>query len=128
VGTTSYKDDISEEDLENMIRLFAGEKVSESEADGKIIAEDLGCFGCHSTDGTVTVGPSFKGMYNSKKTVIRDGKKVEIIVDEQYLRESILQPGKDIVEGFDPMMPPYNDLSEEELEALIEYMKNMDKK
>ncbi len=128
VGTTSYKDDISEKDLENMISLFAGGKVSENKADGENIAEDSGCLGCHSTDGTVTVGPSFKGMYKSKETVIRNGKKIEIIVDEQYLRDSIQQPGEDIVEGFDPMMPSYNNLSEEELDALVEYIKNVGKK
>jgi len=125
---SSYKDDISEKDLENMISLFAGGKVSENKTDGENIAEDSGCFGCHSTDGSVTVGPSFKGMYGSKETVIRDGERVEIVVDEQYLKDSIQFPGKDIVEGFDPMMPPYNNLSEEELDALIDYIKNVDKK
>jgi len=125
---SSYKNDISEKDLENMITLFAGEKVSDSKTDGKKVAEDSGCLGCHSTDGTVTVGPSFKGMYKSKETVIRNGKKIEIIVDEQYLRDSIQQPGEDIVEGFDPMMPSYNNLSEEELDALVEYIKNVGKK
>ena len=123
---SSYKNDISEEDLEKMISLFAGEKVSEKEINGRKVAEDSGCFGCHSTDGSVTVGPSFKGMYKSKETVKRDGKKVEIVVDEQYLRDSIQQPGKDIVEGFDPMMPSYNDLSKEELDALVEYIKNLE--
>jgi len=125
---SSYKDDISEKDLENMISLFAGENVSESKINGRKVAEDSGCFGCHSTDGSVTVGPSFKGMYQSKEVVKRDGKKVEIVVDEQYLRDSIQFPGNDIVEGFDPMMPPYNNLSEEELDALIYYIKNVDKK
>lgn len=125
---SSYKDDMSEKNLENMISLFAGEKVSDSKTDGKKVAKDSGCFGCHSTDGSVTVGPSFKGMYGSKETVIRNGKKIEIIVDEQYLRDSIQQPGEDIVEGFDPMMPSYNNLSEEELDALVEYIKNVGKK
>jgi len=125
---SSYKNDITEKDLEMMLSLFAGEKISESKIDGKKVAEDSGCFGCHSTDGTVTVGPSFKGMYKSKETVIRNGKKIEIIVDEQYLRDSIQQPGKDIAAGFDPMMPSYNNLSKEELDALVEYIKNAGKK
>ncbi|HCW93011.1 MAG TPA: cytochrome c oxidase subunit II [Flexistipes sinusarabici] len=123
---SSYKDDMSEDDLEKMISLFAGENVSESKINGRKVAEDSGCFGCHSTDGSVTVGPSFKGMYQSKEVVKRDGKKVEIVVDEQYLRDSIQFPGNDIVEGFDPMMPSYNDLSKEELDALVEYIKNLE--
>jgi cytochrome c oxidase subunit 2 len=48
------------------------------------------------------------------------------VVDEAYLRESILNPGSKIVNGFQPIMPTFQGLvSEEGLLELIEYVKSL---
>ena len=61
-----------------------------------------GCQACHSLDGTVVVGPSWKNIFDSKES-LDDGS--EVIVDEDYIRNSILNPGDQIVDGFQNVMP-----------------------
>ncbi len=93
---------------------------------GKVLIEDRGCVACHSLDGTERVGPTFRGIFGRKKTVVTDGEEREITVDEEYLRESILEPNADIVKGFPPAMPPQGDqLTDEELEDIIRYLKKL---
>jgi len=82
-----------------------------------------GCNACHSIDGSVLVGPSFKGLFG-KDEKLTNGKTIN--VDENYLRESILQPQLNIVEGYQPVMPAFEGiLSDEEVTALIEYIKTL---
>lgn len=67
---------------------------------GKEVFENRGCFACHSVDGRNKVGPTFKGLWG-KTQEMSDGSK--IIVDERYVRESIIVPNKKIVKGFPPV-------------------------
>jgi cytochrome c oxidase subunit 2 len=49
-----------------------------------------------------------------------------VVVDEDYIRKSILDPTADLVEGYQPLMPPQEGLlSEDEITALIEYLKTL---
>ena len=89
---------------------------------GKQLAQTNGCLGCHTTDGRPSVGPTWKGLYGSERE-LQDGTKV--IADEAYLKESITDPNAKVVKGFSPSMPPYSQLSEEDLNALIEYIKSL---
>ena len=59
------------------------------------ILEDNGCLDCHSTDGSVIVGPSFKGIYGRTTTVFSNGKERKLVADDVYLKRSILYPDKD---------------------------------
>jgi cytochrome c oxidase subunit 2 len=69
------------------------------------------------------VGPTWLGLYGSERP-LDDGSSV--VADEAYLRTSILEPQSQIVEGFDPIMPAaYTALSDEELTAIIEYIKSL---
>jgi len=92
--------------------------------DGKKLAEEKGCLGCHSLDGTPGVGPSFKGIMGRSVLVVTKGVERTITVDDAYLKSSILEPGADLVKGFPPIMPPIP-LKEEELAALLEYLKGL---
>ncbi|MGA1862514.1 cytochrome c oxidase subunit II [Deferribacter thermophilus] len=121
----SYKDEISDEDLQLLIELLLGKKEINLKKIGEKLAEDEGCTSCHSTDGSILAAPSFKNLYNKKHIVIKNGKKVEIVADENYLYNSIKKPEEEIVEGFDPIMPPYDYLTDEQIKSLIEYIKSL---
>jgi cytochrome c2 len=66
---------------------------------GKGLYAALGCQGCHTLDGTRSSGPTFKGLYGSTVT-LTNGQKVK--ADDAYLLESILDPDKQIVKGYQP--------------------------
>ncbi len=91
---------------------------------GPELLQTKGCLGCHTTDGTKKVGPTFKGLYGSKVTVLTEGKKREIVADEEYLRKSVLEPAADIVEGYPNIMPKLP-ATREELDAIVEYLKTL---
>jgi cytochrome c oxidase subunit 2 len=92
-----------------------------SAAGEKIFAE-LGCSTCHRTD-TQGRGPNLQGVFG-KPVQLQDGRMVT--ADENYIRESILDPGAKIVNGFKPVMPTFQGLvSEEQLNALVAYVKSL---
>jgi len=93
--------------------------------DGKKLAQEKGCLGCHSLDGSIKVGPSFKGVMGRSETVVSGGKERRITVDEAYLRRSILEPQADVVKGFPPIMPTFADLKKEEIDALVEFLEGI---
>lgn len=80
-----------------------------------------GCIACHSTDGTPSTGPTFKGMYGRQEK-LSDGSTLS--VDDDYVRESVLSPGAKVVSGFQPIMPAFQ-LSDSELRDLTEYLKTL---
>ncbi len=81
------------------------------------------CDTCHSTDGTRLQGPSFQGLWGSEREM-QDGEIVT--VDENYVRESILEPTARITAGYDPVMPSYSGtLSDRQIDAIIEYLKTL---
>jgi cytochrome c oxidase subunit 2 len=93
---------------------------------GVALLEDKGCIDCHSIDGSVEVGPSFKGLFGKKAVVISRGKEREVIADETYVKNSILYPDADIVKGFDDIMPSQEgNVSDEELKEIITYIKGL---
>jgi cytochrome c oxidase subunit II len=90
---------------------------------GRKLYAEKGCAGCHSLDGTRGNGPSFLGIFG-KTEQMASGE--TITVDENYLRESILQPNARVVAGFAPVMPPFEgQLREKQLTALIEFIKTV---
>ena len=97
--------------------MYPGGPELSSEPRGKTLLATNGCLSCHSMDGSTLVGPSFKGMHN-RKVATNNG---ELVSDATYLKNAILDPNKDIVNGYSPMMPPYS-LSDEDVDAIIEYL------
>jgi len=84
-----------------------------------------GCGQCHSTDGTARPGggPSFKGIYGHTAK-LADGSSVE--VEENYLRESILEPQAKVVAGYPAIMPTYKGLlTDQQITAIIEFIKSL---
>jgi mono/diheme cytochrome c family protein len=97
-------------------------------AEGARVAELMGCVACHSSDGTTVgkVGPTWKGLFASER-VFQDGTKTR--ATEDYLRESIREPAKRVVRGFeksDTGMPSYEGvISDAQIEALVLYLKTL---
>ncbi|MGB7576001.1 MAG: cytochrome c oxidase subunit II [Thermodesulfobacteriota bacterium] len=91
---------------------------------GSKLYQEKGCFACHSTDGTPRVGPSFKGLFGKTERVLTAGKERSVLVDEAYIRKYILEPNIDVVGGFQPIMPKVS-LTEDELNALVEFIKSL---
>ena len=81
------------------------------------------CITCHSVDGTAGVAPSLKGRFGTTQRMA-DGS--QVLIDENYLRESILNPQAKIAEGFAPVMPTFQGiLKDRQVDALIAYIKSM---
>jgi len=81
----------------------------------------MACDACHSIDGTLNRGPTFKNHYG-KEILHTDGSVV--IIDAHYIRESLIDPLKHIAEGYTPIMPSYKPvLKDEDIENLIAYIK-----
>jgi cytochrome c oxidase subunit 2 len=88
---------------------------------GQKLYTSSGCQTCHSLDGNKLVGPSFKGLFGSDRA-FADGSSVQ--ADEQYIRESILNPTAKVVASYQPVMPTYQGvLGEEEIDAIVEFIK-----
>nr|WP_108977135.1 cytochrome c oxidase subunit II [Leptospira ryugenii] len=102
----------------------AEKKGADTPADkGKVLFAQKACASCHSIDGTKIVGPTMKGLYENKRKFV-DGSEAK--ADENYLRESILVSSAKVVEGYPPAMPLFQgQLSDEEVEHLIEYIKTI---
>lgn len=96
-------------------------------AAGKLIIQSKACIACHTSDGTKLVGPSFKGIYGHKITVVTDGKEREITVDDEYIRRSILEPDADVVKGFTKgqMVSYKGQLTDDDIKAITEYLKTL---
>jgi cytochrome c oxidase subunit 2 len=93
-------------------------------SDGHNIFLQLGCSTCHRAD-TQGRGPDLGGLFG-KQVQLEDGRTV--VADENYIRESILNPGAKIVSGFKPIMPVFQGMvNEEQLTALVAYVKSLSK-
>ena len=92
---------------------------------GRVLTARFGCIQCHSTDGSTNTGPSWKGLYG-RTVQLADGATVK--ADENYIRESILEPQAKVVAGFQPVMPTFQGkLKDKDVTALIEYIKTFSK-
>ncbi len=88
---------------------------------GEKMFNQQGCAACHSLDGSPKTGPTWKGLFGRTETM-SDGTKVT--VDENYIKQSILEPQAQIVQGFPPAMPTFKGkLSDKKIEGIIAFIK-----
>ena len=104
---------------------YAAAPTQEAMSAGLKLLQEKGCLGCHTVNGTEKVGPSFKGIFGKEVTVITNNKTRDIVVDEEYLKRSILDPKADIVKGYRPIMPATS-VTDEELNTIIDYLKKLE--
>lgn len=96
-----------------------------SAAFGADLYRNYSCAVCHSTDGSVSHGPTYAGLFGRRDRALADGTTVKV-VDDAYLEESIKEPNAKIAKGFQPnFMPPYGQLQQVEYDSLILFMKSV---
>jgi cytochrome c oxidase subunit 2 len=89
---------------------------------GERLFASMGCNACHSGNAAAR-GPNLAGVYGSKLT-LADGS--QVLVNDAYLRDAILNPSQHVTAGFAPIMPTYQgQISEDGLIDIVEYIKNM---
>jgi cytochrome c oxidase subunit 2 len=104
--------------------LKAGEQTESIVRAGERLFHDRGCSGCHAANSKFHA-PLLQGLYRNP-VPLADGSVVT--ADDQYLRDSILQPAKQISAGYDNIMPSFSGhLTEDEIMELIAYVKAIGK-
>ncbi len=113
----------SREDLDAWIKeasTYDPDKATYAEWGNKLYNQ-RGCAGCHSIDGSKRTGPSFQNSYGNKRE-LADGSKV--LFDENYVRESILNPKAKIAKDYPNVMPSFQgQFSEDDIDGLIAFIK-----
>ncbi len=89
---------------------------------GERLFASLGCISCHSGNAAAR-GPNLAGVYGSR---IQQADGTQVLVNDAYLRDTILNPSQHVVAGYAPIMPTYQgQVSEDGLIDLVEYIKNL---
>jgi len=104
--------------------LKTGEQTESIVRAGERLFHDRGCSGCHAVNSQFHA-PLLQGLYRNP-VPLADG--TMVTADDQYLRDSILHPAKQITAGYDNIMPSFaGHLTEEEIMQLIAYVKAIGK-
>jgi cytochrome c oxidase subunit 2 len=89
---------------------------------GERLFASMGCNACHSGNAAAR-GPNLAGVYGTKLTLTNGG---QVLVNDAYLRDAILNPSQHVTAGFAPIMPTYQgQISEDGLIDLVEYIKTL---
>ncbi len=93
-------------------------------ARGDLWSQQFGCRACHSIDGSPLVGPTWKGVFG-EEVQLTDGSTV--VVDRDYIIESIRQPGAKIVAGFQDLMPANigAELTDAQIDDIIAFIESL---
>jgi cytochrome c oxidase subunit 2 len=103
-------------------RWLAGGTEGSLASQGEGLFQKYACNTCHTNDATAR-GPVLAGVYG-KTIELGDGRSV--VADDNYIRESILNPTAKVVKGFTPIMPTFQgQVNEDELLKLLAYVKTL---
>jgi|ERR1700754_3904125 len=92
-------------------------------AAGQQLYQTLGCVSCHGANGEGGRGPTLAGLFGHLTTLTT---KQQVVADEAYIRESILNPQAKLVDGFGPIMPTFQgQISEDQLVQLLSFIKSL---
>ena len=112
---------LTQDDYESWLLETAQDRLTLSSA-GQHLFESLACSTCH-TDRDQSRGPSLHGLYGSEITLAGG---LGQVVDESYIRESIIDPLVKIRAGYEPLMPTFaGQLTEEQLAQLVRYVREL---
>jgi cytochrome c oxidase subunit 2 len=89
---------------------------------GSKLVQSMGCTSCHKSDSS-TLAPWFGGIFG-KSVLLADG--TSTVVNEAYIRESILNPQARLVRNYQPVMPSYQGrITEDEILSIISYIQSL---
>jgi cytochrome c oxidase subunit 2 len=91
---------------------------------GQQLVQQYGCLGCHTTDGSKKIGPTWGHLFGSQ-VQLSDGTTIQ--ADENYLMQSIEDPNSQVVAGFQPnVMPPFKDtLDQSQIQSIAAYIESL---
>ncbi len=93
---------------------------------GAKLVQVKGCVACHSTDGSQKIGPTFKGVFEKKQTVLHEGRERELVADEAFIKEKLLHPEINRIKGFPPIMPSQQgQLTDADIDVITRYIKSL---
>jgi cytochrome c oxidase subunit II len=104
-------------------RWLASGNASESmAAEGAARFRQYGCSGCHGASASVHA-PKLEGLFG-RRVQLADGSSV--VADERYIHDSVMLPRKDVVAGYEPIMPSFQgEIAEDDLLEIVEYIKSL---
>lgn len=112
VSQEKWEDWLSHDPYKNMTLSQIGKTIFESR-----------CTICHKATEEKLIGPGMAGLFGKNREFEKGG---SVIADENYIRESILNPAAKITKGYPNQMTPFaGALTEEELSGLVEYIKSL---
>jgi cytochrome c oxidase subunit 2 len=121
---TGVLDVVSEEDY---LRFTGSSGDNPHNEAGARLFHELGCGGCHATDDAsrsrISNGPPLVGVFGS---TVHFGDGTRRYADEAYFQDSILNPAKEVVSGYSPLMPSYQGrITNEDMERLVAYLRSL---
>jgi cytochrome c oxidase subunit 2 len=88
---------------------------------GALLYEQKRCNTCHSVDGSPATGPTWLGAWGQPRPGSESG-----VFDDNYVRQSILEPGAYVAPGFQPQMPSYEgQLDDRAIQAVAAYIRQL---
>jgi len=97
----------------------AASVMAQSAEAGQALFEGKGCAGCHSAGTDDKIGPGLAGIAGRAAT------RTSLSADD-YIRQSLTDPGEFVVDGFELVpMPPFDDLSDAEMNDLVAYLNTL---
>ena len=118
-GMTGWVDVMEPTDYQKWL---AGGSEGSLASQGQALFQKYACNTCHTEDATGR-GPVLLGLYGSTVTLSNNA---TVVADDNYIRESILNPQAKIVKGFGPIMPTFQgQVNEDDLLKLLAYVRSL---
>lgn len=92
------------------------------EGRGEALTKQNACIACHSLDGSAGQGPTWKGLYGSQVTLSNGS---TVTADDAFMAESILEPQAKIVAGYETVLMPAYEFTEEQIADIIAYLQTL---
>jgi cytochrome c oxidase subunit 2 len=90
---------------------------------GRALFKKFGCAPCHSIDGKKGIGPTLKGQFGTERKLVNG---TTAVMDAAYVRATLEDPKRAVVDGYAPVMPPYKGrLTDAEVDALVAYVESL---
>jgi cytochrome c oxidase subunit 2 len=103
-----------------------GKEEKKEESPVVALMEELGCLDCHSLDDSAGDRLSLYGIFGKTRTVIKDGKEIQVTADEEYIRRAIVDPKAELLKDnpLDMEMEVTEDITTEQVEQIVQFLKS----